>query len=223
MNNVKDSIGWADYTWNPITGCRRGCPYCYAKRVHDRFWKHIPFEDIRFHPERLDEPKKLKRPSKIFVGSMSDPSYWDPKHVAEVYRVIEACPQHTFMFLSKDYFSYNDWGWLENAKFGMTITQHTGSVTRRKVENFLFLSPVATENLFISVEPLLGVFEDVDWFDHPGMIIVGAMTGPGATKPEPEWIQSIIDNFSPEQIYWKRNIRHLLPDDVRASLTDTCA
>ena len=30
MNRTK--IEWADYTWNPVTGCLRGCPYCYAKK-----------------------------------------------------------------------------------------------------------------------------------------------------------------------------------------------
>lgn len=33
----KTSIPWCDLTWNPITGCTRGCPYCYAARIADRF------------------------------------------------------------------------------------------------------------------------------------------------------------------------------------------
>lgn len=35
MNRSK--IEWCDYTWNPITGCRHECPYCYAKRMTARF------------------------------------------------------------------------------------------------------------------------------------------------------------------------------------------
>lgn len=35
MNRTK--IEWADYTWNPVTGCLRGCPYCYAKKQALRF------------------------------------------------------------------------------------------------------------------------------------------------------------------------------------------
>lgn len=35
MNRSK--IEWCDHTWNPITGCRHGCPYCYAKRMTARF------------------------------------------------------------------------------------------------------------------------------------------------------------------------------------------
>ncbi|MEA4922187.1 MAG: DUF5131 family protein [Eubacteriaceae bacterium] len=35
MNRTK--IEWADRTWNPVTGCRNGCPYCYARRIARRF------------------------------------------------------------------------------------------------------------------------------------------------------------------------------------------
>lgn len=35
MNRSK--IEWCDHTWNPITGCRHDCPYCYAKTMTARF------------------------------------------------------------------------------------------------------------------------------------------------------------------------------------------
>ncbi len=33
----RSRIEWCDHTWNPITGCRHGCPYCYARRMSSRF------------------------------------------------------------------------------------------------------------------------------------------------------------------------------------------
>lgn len=33
-------IEWTDFTWNPVTGCLHGCPYCYARRQIDRFRPH---------------------------------------------------------------------------------------------------------------------------------------------------------------------------------------
>ena len=33
----KSKIEWCDHTWNPITGCRHNCNYCYAKRMVVRF------------------------------------------------------------------------------------------------------------------------------------------------------------------------------------------
>ena len=35
MNRSKQ--GFCDHTWNPITGCRHNCPYCYARRMVARF------------------------------------------------------------------------------------------------------------------------------------------------------------------------------------------
>lgn len=35
MNRSK--IEWCDHTWNPITGCRHNCSYCYARRMTARF------------------------------------------------------------------------------------------------------------------------------------------------------------------------------------------
>lgn len=35
MNRSK--IEWCDHTWNPITGCRHECKYCYAHRMTARF------------------------------------------------------------------------------------------------------------------------------------------------------------------------------------------
>lgn len=35
MNRSK--IEWCDHTWNPITGCRHDCKYCYARKMTTRF------------------------------------------------------------------------------------------------------------------------------------------------------------------------------------------
>lgn len=35
MNRSK--IEWCDHTWNPITGCRHECEYCYARKMSLRF------------------------------------------------------------------------------------------------------------------------------------------------------------------------------------------
>ena len=33
----KTKIDWCDSTWNPVTGCLHGCPYCYARGIAERF------------------------------------------------------------------------------------------------------------------------------------------------------------------------------------------
>lgn len=32
------SIEWAQWSWNPVTGCKHDCPYCYARDIADRFY-----------------------------------------------------------------------------------------------------------------------------------------------------------------------------------------
>lgn len=33
----RSRIEWCDYTWNPVTGCRHNCHYCYARTMTARF------------------------------------------------------------------------------------------------------------------------------------------------------------------------------------------
>ena len=62
---------------------------------------------------------------------------------------------------------------------------------------------------FISLEPLLGSVE-YRTLVRMNLIIVGAMTGPGATPPQTEWIESIKRNVPAAKLFWKSNIRKYL-------------
>ena len=44
FNETGDSIEWAKWTWNPVTGCHHGCKYCYARDLANRprFRKYFP-------------------------------------------------------------------------------------------------------------------------------------------------------------------------------------
>lgn len=212
MNNVKESIGWADYTWNPITGCKNTCKYCYARRIHERFYK-TPFTDIVFHDPRMQE-KMPKKASKIFVGSMSDIRYWKYDWLATVLNHCATFPMHTFMFLSK---SINSWYrelpfWPSNTMQGFTMDCHDTGIRmslQEEVKANLVSLMSKLKRPYLSIEPLLGT---VPMCDYRGieLVIVGAMTGAGAVKPLPEWIQSVKDNIPADKIYWKSNIKKYL-------------
>lgn len=45
MNKTK--IDWATMSWNPVTGCYHGCPYCYADRMTIRFSGHWDDNTLR--------------------------------------------------------------------------------------------------------------------------------------------------------------------------------
>ena len=93
MNKTK--IDWATMSWNPVTGCRHGCPYCYARRTAHRFdagcvdpdpladGLHVLEEKIKatpypygfeptMHRYRLNQPERQAEPQTVFVCSMAD-------------------------------------------------------------------------------------------------------------------------------------------------------
>lgn len=93
-------IEWADWTWNPITGCENTCNYCYARNQARRFkWSFKP----AFHLERLLEPLSRRKPCTIFTCSMGE--FFSPK-IDDLQRnlvleVIRHCPEHIFVILTK--------------------------------------------------------------------------------------------------------------------------
>src|SRR5689334_19464582 len=100
------TIEWTEQTWNPVTGCTKvsqGCKNCYAERIADRFWGDRPFTEVRCHPDRLDYPRRVRRPTKFFVNSMSDLFHEDVpiEFIAQVLEVMASCERHTFQVLTK--------------------------------------------------------------------------------------------------------------------------
>lgn len=186
MNRTK--IEWCDYTWNPIVGCKTGCKYCYAERINKRF-KHIPdWKKPEFFPERLTDPLD-KKAATIFVGSMCDlfggwiPSEW----IWQIMEVVHLCDQHQFMFLTKYPLRYNEFEFPPNAWIGATIEQ----ADEKGMQRLYDIDDVETSaKKFLSIEPLLGDFYALK-LSHFDLLIIGAMTGPGAIVPQKEWIESI--------------------------------
>jgi len=209
MNKTK--IEWTDYTFNPVVGCKHNCWYCYARRMNDRFKWIEKWTEPKFYPERLSNPSKVKKPSKIFVCSMSDlfGKWVSQSWIEAVLKVVEQNPHHTFQFLTKNPRRYLDFKFPENCWLGLTIDEVKYD-TNTKVN---LLSIKAIHNYtFISFEPLLG---DMSQLFRDGMgirmknidlLIVGAMTGQGAVKPKSEWINSI----KHKNIFYKSNIKPFL-------------
>src|SRR6267142_1850728 len=117
----KTSIEWTDASWNPIVGCTEvspGCANCYAARLAATRLRSTksyaglarPYGnqsrwngDVRFLPERLDEPLHWKKPRRIFVCDMGDLFHESVSAgcLFEIFEVIRACPHHTFQILTK--------------------------------------------------------------------------------------------------------------------------
>ncbi len=97
-------IPWCDRTWSPITGCTKisdGCKNCWAHAMHARFGEG-PFK-VTFHADRLDEPLRWRKPSRIFVCSMGDLFHEDvtTDDIETVFAVMALATRHVFILLTK--------------------------------------------------------------------------------------------------------------------------
>lgn len=180
---TKSKIDWCDYTWNPVTGCRRGCPYCYAKRQHERFFGD--FTEIKFHPERFSRgPSQISTPSIFFIGSMSDPEYWKLDWWEEILDECRQNPDHIYFFLTKNpilYPVYHIRHLLPPfAFFGVSLPGFSAESHARKVK---FLIDEFPGRFFISFEPLEQPIDSLsDIFKSVPFIIAGPRTKIGRVQ-----------------------------------------
>ncbi len=187
------TIEWTEVTWNPVTGCTKisqGCKHCYAERLSSRFWGDRPFTDVRTHDDRLDQPRRWKRPRTVFVNSMSDLFHErvSASFIGRVFDVMRDCPQHTFQVLTKRADRLADLAprlaWPENVWMGVSVEDS------RVIERIDRLRVVPAAVRFLSLEPLIGPVEGlnlhgIDW------VIVGGESGPGARPMRAEWVEAI--------------------------------
>jgi len=221
-------IEWADAVWNPITGCSpisEGCEHCYAKRQARRFKGRYgyPADDpfrVTFHPDRLEEPLRWKKPRRVFVCSMGDLFHPDvplnvTKDVFDVMRRAGNKYGHTFMVLTKRPKRMAEFiGLLQRDKgddfrrwplpfvwLGVTAENQQRADERIPI---LLQTPAAVR--FVSVEPMLGPVDLTHIpiphglvechggrLDPVNWVIAGGETGPGARPMHPDWVRSLRD------------------------------
>lgn len=206
MNRQNPGIGWCDWTWNPISGCRNGCSYCYARAMAERFGRSF---EPTFHPKRLKDPAREKKPGRIFVGSTTDfgSKGVDPAWIADVVGAAANAPQHRYMTLTKrpDRTPAPPDNWWS----GVTLTRQVDIWRARWGKSVRY-------NQWASCEPLLGPL-DIEG-TRLAWIVIGALTGPGGTvSPEnggtrPEWIALLLEEARAAgvPVYVKSNARGLL-------------
>lgn len=241
MNRTK--IDWCDSTWNPVTGCKHGCDYCYAKGIAHRFGIQIPdtseypemnsgmhclksklknnpypylFEPT-YHPYRLNEPARKTASQTIFVCSMADLfGDWVPTRIIE--EVFEACknaPQHRYLFLTKNPKRYCH---LADADKLPALENFWYGSTITKQGQCMFAGSVHW-NTFLSIEPLLERIDaGIGSFGGARWLIIGAETGNRAerVKPKPEWVDNIVKTASLTHaaVYMKDNLAETYPKEL---------
>jgi protein gp37 len=233
------------------TECSPGCANCYAARLAaTRLRSTYQYKDlaviapdgaiptpaalrygktprwtgeVRFLPERLNEPRHWKKPRRIFVCDMGD-LFHEKVHdewIDQVFAMMVDCPQHTFQVLTKRAERMRDY--LRKVSVDQ-ILQHVrglGNVLALgntlpnvwcgvSVENQHFADeriPVLLETpaavRWISAEPLLGPisFGEVMRALPPGhlywppldWVVCGGESGPNARPMHPDWARSLRD------------------------------
>lgn len=193
MSSTSTAIEWTDKTWNPTTGCNKvspGCKHCYAETVTKRFTQHFPNGfDFTLRPDRLNDPRRWRKPSRVFVNSMSDLFHeripFD--FLREVFAVMAECDRHIFQILTKRHERLVELApeidWPENVWMGVSV-ENQDYIHR---VNHLKKVPAAVK--FLSCEPLLGPLrldlEGIHW------VIVGGESGRGHRPIEVEWVRDL--------------------------------
>jgi len=233
MNKIKRDF-W-NMSWNPVWGCKNKCAYCYARRIANRIYKQIALKEMKYHHKDLNRllynrflslcsdlknfiptwlesnyvRKFPKKPTIIFVNSMSDPAYWKPEWYEKILKRITENIQHTFVILTKSPSVYKKYTFSHNTILGVTCT------TQRMLNEFEFdLSNWFEPNnkILISIEPIqekikIGLLMKrvIDWMH------VGEESGNRKGKIKATWeMIKPFYNFKDIPIFMKNNLLGLV-------------
>jgi protein gp37 len=244
-------IEWADHTFNPWIGCTKvgpGCDHCYAeadfdKRRHVVTWgagqpRKLTADSTWALPRRWDKKAQIQGVRyRVFCASLADvfdnevPVQWRISLVKLILRT----PHLDWLLLTKRIGNAADMletafravhsgreGWADNVPpnvwIGATITSQAEA--DRDIPKLL---RVPAAKRFLSMEPLLGPVELLEWLrsdcwqgSRPGpsgrggvtcmdcngyghqcrslhWVIVGGESGPGARPMHPDWARSLRD------------------------------
>jgi protein gp37 len=202
----KTGIEWCHYVNNCVSGCLRGCKYCYARKVAENpmYSKAFPHGfDLTFHPNRVMEPARHKRPELIFADSMSD-LFGDGVKLEWVEKTLfgmVAAPHHIFTVLTKSPENItpfvdpviNYLGGTEKMNHIWIGTSVDRSETVSRITELKTLNKNGKHwHLFVSFEPLLTemppnlskYLKGIEW------VIIGQQTKP-FNHPLPRWVTDI--------------------------------
>ncbi len=214
FNRTNEKIEWAKWSWNPVTGCKHGCPYCYARDKANRIYPE-KFEPT-YRPERLSAPQNMKVPKKaatdigernVFVCSMADLfGKWVPKDwIESVVKAVREAPQWNFLFLTKFPQRYLEFEFPRNAWLGTTV-----DVQHRVAKAEEVFQHLRNNIRWLSCEPMLErlEFTNLKVFDW---VVIGGCSRSSqtpASQPEWGWVEDLMVQARKAEclIYFKPNL-----------------
>ncbi|CAK0772931.1 hypothetical protein CCP4SC76_5650005 [Gammaproteobacteria bacterium] len=213
------SIEWAHFSWNPVTGCRHGCPYCYARDIatQAKMARSYPngFEPT-FRSDSLIAPRRVKVPKEaatdtryrnVFTCSMADLfGKWVPEEwINAVLTAARDNPQWNFLFLTKFPNRMAEFDIPANAWMGTSVDMQARVATAEKA-----FEKIQCGVRWLSVEPMIEplTFTRLDLFDW---VVLGGASESSQTpkwRPPFPWIADLVHQCreAGTRVYFKDNL-----------------
>ncbi len=147
---------------------------------------------VTLHEHMLNAPLTWKKPTVVFVNSMSD-LFHDAvpdDFILKVFSIMNRAPRHQFQVLTKRpervLVMNKMLNWTPNIWMGTSVENedYTSRID--------FLRATSASIKFLSLEPLLGPLDNLD-LTNIDWAIVGGESGPQARRMQDAWVISIRD------------------------------
>lgn len=214
------NIEWALWSWNPVTGCKHDCPYCYARDIANRLFE--PKFEPTLWPNRLSAPRNTLFPAdkaaewmghkNVFVCSMADLfGRWVPREwIDAVLRECAICSEWNFLFLTKFPNRMSEFEFSDNCWVGTTVDCQARVKNAEKS-----FRKVKAKFKWLSCEPMIEPLRFTDIGAFQWIVIGGASRSTQTPEwhPPREWVVNL------EAEAWKNNCAvyektNLYPCDV---------
>jgi protein gp37 len=221
VKQKSQDIEWAQWSWNPVTGCKHDCPYCYARdialstkmrQVYPNGWEPTFRNKALSAPYNTKVPKEAEHDTRfknVFTCSMADLfGRWVPKvWIETVFTTVRENPQWNFLMLTKFPQRLKEFDIPENAWIGTTVDLQARVANAEKA-----FAELECGVKWLSLEPLLEPieFNDVSLFDW---VVIGgssASTQTPAWYPPYAWIERVVAQCREADVpvYFKSNLLH---------------
>lgn len=214
-----EAIEWAQWSWNPVTGCKHDCPYCYARDIatSQRMAKVYPNGwEPTFRSNALNAPINTRVPKEgqtdtryrnVFTCSMADLfGRWVPDEwIDAVLSTVRDSKEWNFLFLTKFPQRLKELAIPENAWMGTTVDLQARVANAEKA-----FEHVGGKVRWLSVEPMIEPlrFERLDLFNW---VVIGGASASSQTpewRPPYRWIESLVRQCDDAgvPVYMKSNL-----------------
>ena len=220
---------YSDLAINIYTGCNHGCWYCYAKKMHDRWYPNEDFADVKPREGIVEATKRQLSGGKykgktIMLCFMCDPypALIDTMPTREVIIAIKEAGTHVQILTKGGVRAMRDFDLLDSGdSFGITLTGENEALSAHQSERAGTLKSAADLGIktWISFEPVINtlqVLKDIEYL--PSVIGINTLLKIGKLnhfKSSTDWE---LFGFNAERICKENGWNYYIKEDLRAEM-----